>query len=248
MKSYKASCDKEAYVAIKRTSGGKYVVRWNPVESTEGEGESARVIVTYNEAVVSGKPSYGDVVTLIIRERYTEADELAMARQCYADANDYVEYNAYVEECKRLAAASCGIEYVPTYAPTQAEVMTQLRELVKSTVEQLPEAEAEKVPALHDPWKPGEAVAKGNRRYNTRDGKAYECIQPHTTQEGWEPDLTPAMWKVVHYEEWPEWVQPAGGHDAYKKGDKVSHNDKHWISDVDDNVWEPGAYGWTEAN
>lgn len=31
-------------------------------------------------------------------------------------------------------------------------------------------------------------------------------------------------------------------------GDKVSHNDKHWISDVDSNVWEPGVYGWTEAS
>jgi hypothetical protein len=29
-------------------------------------------------------------------------------------------------------------------------------------------------------------------------------------------------------------------------GDKVSHNEKHWISDVDANVWEPGVYGWTE--
>lgn len=34
---------------------------------------------------------------------------------------------------------------------------------------------------------------------------------------------------------------------AYAKGAKVSHNGKHWTSDVDANVWEPGAYGWTEA-
>jgi hypothetical protein len=27
----------------------------------------------------------------------------------------------------------------------------------------------------------------------------------------------------------------------------VSHNDKHWISDVDANIWEPGVYGWSEA-
>jgi hypothetical protein len=29
-------------------------------------------------------------------------------------------------------------------------------------------------------------------------------------------------------------------------GAKVSHNGKHWISDVDNNVWEPGVYGWSE--
>ena len=34
--------------------------------------------------------------------------------------------------------------------------------------------------------------------------------------------------------------------DAYPKGAKVSHNGKHWISDLDANVWEPGVYGWTE--
>lgn len=51
-------------------------------------------------------------------------------------------------------------------------------------------------------------------------------------------------------EEWPEWVQPMGSTDAYNEGDKVSHVGKHWISNVDGNVWEPGAEGtsllWTE--
>lgn len=36
-------------------------------------------------------------------------------------------------------------------------------------------------------------------------------------------------------------------HDAYAQGDKVSHNGKHWTSKVDNNVWEPGVYGWTEV-
>lgn len=36
--------------------------------------------------------------------------------------------------------------------------------------------------------------------------------------------------------------------DAYTKGDKVRYPDESgdvWISDVDNNVWEPGVYGWT---
>ena len=42
--------------------------------------------------------------------------------------------------------------------------------------------------------------------------------------------------------------QPQGAADAYPKGAKVSHptSDRHWISDVDANVWMPGVYGWTE--
>ena len=45
----------------------------------------------------------------------------------------------------------------------------------------------------------------------------------------------------------PVWTQPLGASDAYMKGDTVSHNDKTWTSDIDNNVWEPGVYGWTEV-
>lgn len=50
--------------------------------------------------------------------------------------------------------------------------------------------------------------------------------------------------------EWPEWVRPTDATNAYPKNAKVSHNDKHWVSNVDANVWEPGATGitqWTQA-
>ena len=47
-------------------------------------------------------------------------------------------------------------------------------------------------------------------------------------------------------QEFPEWVQPIGAHDAYAAGSKVSHNEKKWVSDIDGTVWEPGVYGWTE--
>ena len=74
----------------------------------------------------------------------------------------------------------------------------------------------------------------------------YKCVQAHTSQENWTPDATPALWVVVTVEEWPEWVQPAGAHDAYAKDSKVTHNGERWISDVNSNVWEPGVYGWTK--
>lgn len=31
-------------------------------------------------------------------------------------------------------------------------------------------------------------------------------------------------------------------------GDKVSHHEARWISDIDNNVWEPSVYGWSEVN
>ena len=81
------------------------------------------------------------------------------------------------------------------------------------------------------------------------DGSYYRCIQNHTSQADWTPDTAVSLWVSTSdpSEEWPEWKQPSGAHDAYQKGDKVSYNDKHWTSDIDANVYEPGVYGWTEA-
>lgn len=77
--------------------------------------------------------------------------------------------------------------------------------------------------------------------------KLYRCIQAHTSQSGWTPDVTPALWARVSVEEYPEWIQPHGAEDAYATGDKVSHNGKRWISTADGNVWEPGVFGWDEV-
>lgn len=88
-------------------------------------------------------------------------------------------------------------------------------------------------------------ITNGKHRYQY-NGKLYKCVQAHTSQADWTPDKTPALWVEVSLEEFPEWKQPAGAHNAYKKGDKVTHNGKKWSSDVDANVWEPGVHGWSE--
>jgi hypothetical protein len=62
-------------------------------------------------------------------------------------------------------------------------------------------------------------------------------------------DTTNQLWKKIGQpgEKWPEWSQPIAGVDIpYMKGDKVTHNGSRWVSDVDNNVWAPGAYGWTQ--
>ena len=100
---------------------------------------------------------------------------------------------------------------------------------------------------LFEEWQAGVSYKVGQyRRYGE---KLYRCVQQHTSQAGWEPDKAASLWSVAAdpAEEWPEWSQPLGAHDAYAKGAKVSHNGKHWVSDVDANVWEPGVSGWSEA-
>lgn len=50
-------------------------------------------------------------------------------------------------------------------------------------------------------------------------------------------------------EEYPEYVQPTGGHDAYKVGDKVTFNGKKYECLMNGCVWSPKDYpqGWREV-
>lgn len=91
-----------------------------------------------------------------------------------------------------------------------------------------------------------EDIDKGYDRYQY-NGKLYQLIQPHTPESNWTPDTMKALWKEVSLEEWPEWIQPTGSEDSYGKDAKVTHNGKKWISTEDNNVWEPGVYGWDEV-
>ena len=97
-------------------------------------------------------------------------------------------------------------------------------------------------------WRVGVSYETGERvRY---EEVLYKVLQSHVSQEDWTPDVAVSLFVRVDDpgEEWPEWVQPTGAQDAYPLGAKVSHNEKHWISNVDNNVWEPGVFGWDEAD
>lgn len=49
-------------------------------------------------------------------------------------------------------------------------------------------------------------------------------------------------------DEWPEYKQPTGAHDAYRVGDKITYNGKHYTCVLDGCVWTPDTYpqGWQE--
>jgi hypothetical protein len=121
----------------------------------------------------------------------------------------------------------------------------RLRPLIVESSKYLPDSEAYYAPELFPVWKTATAYAVNDRiQYGV---KLYKCVQAHTSQDDWTPDVTPALWIVVSVEEWPEWVQPTGAHDAYNTGDRVSHINKHWECTIDNNVYEPGVYGWNEV-
>ena len=77
----------------------------------------------------------------------------------------------------------------------------------------------------------------------------YKVITAHTSQLDWTPDVTTSLFaKVLIPDEniIPNWEQPDSTN-AYMAGNKVSHNGLTWVSIIDNNVWEPGVYGWEEA-
>ena len=78
----------------------------------------------------------------------------------------------------------------------------------------------------------------------------YKCLQDHTVQVDWTPTAASSLWAKVLIPDpdvIPEWEQPDSTN-PYMKGDKVTHNGKTWVSDIDNNVWTPGVYGWTEVS
>ena len=122
----------------------------------------------------------------------------------------------------------------------------QLRQLIEQLAVTLADETALTGVELFPMWAISRAYAVDDRVQH--GGTLYKCVQAHTSQADWTPDATPALWKTVSIDEYPEWVQPTGAHDAYNIGDKVTHNGKTWVSDVDNNVWEPGVYGWKCIN
>ena len=121
-----------------------------------------------------------------------------------------------------------------------------LRSLIVKAAASLDDTDALNGVELFERWHLGMELVVNHRI--SYEEKLYRVVQAHTAQEGWEPDTTPALFtEVAKPGEIPVWKQPTGAQDAYMKGDKVHHPDKNgpvYVSTVDNNVWEPGVYGW----
>ena len=150
----------------------------------------------------------------------------------------YVEGGEWVGEV--LSHAESLVMELPAFAEYQ--------DPIDDILPILTDEQAEQVPQVFPQWASNHAYVQGDRvRY---EGGLFKCLQAHTSQEGWEPGRAVSLWVSIieppSPDVPPEWVQPTGAHDAYAKGDRVTHNEKVWVSDIDANVYEPGVYGWAE--
>ena len=75
----------------------------------------------------------------------------------------------------------------------------------------------------------------------THSGKTWVSLHDFNVHA---PGVSGWREKVAEGNEWPEWVQPSGAHDAYKAGDKVTFQGSRYVSLIDANVWSPVVVGW----
>lgn len=131
---------------------------------------------------------------------------------------------------------------------TYVEKARKLRPIIEQASKSLSDDTAYSAPELFPKWNENSYpyVADDRVQY---ESNLYKCLQGHTSQADWAPDTAVSLWVEISDPaiEYPEWVQPTGAHDAYAKGDKVSHMERRWTSDIDANTYEPGIYGWTEV-
>ena len=122
------------------------------------------------------------------------------------------------------------------------QIMAQKMELDDSTSMEIAD--------LYEPWEVGQSYAVGKIvKYGVNadnETQLYTVIQAHTSQEDWTPDIAVSLFKKVGFTPsgYPIWTQPIGASDAYMKNDIVSFENSLWISTIDNNVWQPGVYGW----
>lgn len=105
----------------------------------------------------------------------------------------------------------------------------------------LPNEEALKLKMFYPDWAVGVKYAKDV--IVNYDGELYRVFREHTSQADWLPNKQPDLYIRVKFAEdgTPEWVQPTGYENAYKKGAIVKYNGQKWESLQDGNIWTPEA-------
>lgn len=128
----------------------------------------------------------------------------------------------------------------------------QFRRALQKFAASLTDEEAMEIATVYDPWAVGHAYKAGEfctyGENGVGDPQLYKCVQAHTSQADWTPDVVPALFTAIGLNDqgYPVWSQPTGAHDAYNTGDVVDYNGTLYISTVDGNIWSPEAYpaGW----
>jgi hypothetical protein len=79
---------------------------------------------------------------------------------------------------------------------TFTDLARKLRPYIVKAAQSLSDADALRAAPLYAPWKPDTKYAKDYKV--NREGRVYKANQPHTSQNGWEPENAPALWTEIN--------------------------------------------------
>ena len=151
------------------------------------------------------------------------------------------EYDLPFSVCMSFEQAEADVFNLPAFN----EQIDPYMEVIDEITSILSDDQAVTVLQAFKEWTSNMAYNVGDRR--RYDDKLYKCLQPHTSQADQTPDVAVSLWARIIASEDPDnplpWEQPDSTN-PYMKGDRVTHNGHTWESDYDNNVWEPGIYGW----
>ena len=164
----------------------------------------------------------------------------------YANIIQYVDTGRFIKPIYEI------VEIQPTEEEliiTQTDKALSLLNInLTDMLPNLTDEQALQVPYAFPKWQQDKDYAVGDRVLYL--DILYKVLQAHTSQETWEPDITPSLFTKVLIPDpnvVPEWQQPDSTN-PYMLGDKVMYQGKIYISLIDNNVWSPVDYaaGWKE--
>lgn len=150
------------------------------------------------------------------------------------DEDQWTEYNKEVEREKAVKEGEAVFgELSKNYALTMAT-----------------DEEAYTMRYLYPEWDSESHEYEAGDRFMYND-KFYKVLQAHTSQADWLPTTATSLYVEIPdpANEYPDFVQPTGAHDAYNTGDKITFEGEKYISLIDNNVYSPIAYpdGWKKV-
>lgn len=193
--------------------------------------------ISLQETLPNGVPlSYHRIVSLTT----------VVNQQCIIEVASYVSQEAREQEQAAIADPETGcdvyvstqlisVDYDPEMSVTKAYTLLKGMDEYKDATDVI------------DNWAVGVAYYIDDMRMH--DGKRYRCLQSHTSQADWAPDLAPALWVEERDPDTvAEWVQPDSTN-PYMTGDRVTYGGTVYESVIDNNVWSPADYpaGWRAA-
>lgn len=186
-------------------------INGNSKDRSWGERDTKTITLTMTSAEVAALLPDNTPWSIVMRETVDKLDN---------DGNPTGETEEVVNEWDNSAYSLAGqiTDYrdgtvsikmgKPTEAEASAATVTalvgqditpqraaELRPMIEAAATSLPDSEAATAVELFPAWAYPVSYVVGNRVSD--GGKLYKCQQAHTSQEGWKPSATPALWVVI---------------------------------------------------